>query len=65
MQRHEKYRVLLTFDDLLKNVKNAILTYNSIRFNGVDSFRRMIVNILFVFRQWRHFILYNFKTIKF
>ena len=65
MQRHEKYRVLLTFDDLLKNVKNAILTYNSRRFNGVDSFRRMIVNILFVFRQWRHFILYNFKTIKF
>ena len=65
MQRHEKYRVLLTFDDLLKNAKNAILTYNSRRFNGVDSFRRMIVNILFVFRQWRHFILYNFKTIKF
>ena len=65
MQRHEKYRVLLTFDDLLKNIKNAILTYNSRRFNGVDSFRRMIVNILFVFRQWRHFILYNFKTIKF
>ena len=34
--KHEKYRVLLTFDDLLKNVKNAVLTYNLTHFKGVD-----------------------------
>ena len=28
MVKHEKYRVLLAFDDLSKNVKNDILTYN-------------------------------------
>ena len=28
MAKHYKYRVLLTFDDLMKNVKNTILTYN-------------------------------------
>ena len=37
--KHEKYRVLLTFDGLSKNVKNAILTYNSTHFKGVDSFK--------------------------
>ena len=36
MAKHEKYRVLPTFDDLSKNVKNVILTYNSTRFKGVD-----------------------------
>ena len=36
MAKHKKYRVLLTFDDLSKNVKNAILTYSSTRFVGVD-----------------------------
>ena len=30
--KHGKYRVPLTFEDLSKNVKNAILTYNSTRF---------------------------------
>ena len=34
--KHEKYRVLLKFDDLSKNFKKAILTYNSTRFKGVD-----------------------------
>ena len=29
MAKHEKYIVLVTYDDLSKNVKNAILTYNS------------------------------------
>ena len=27
MTKHEKYKVLLTFDGLSKNVKNAVLTY--------------------------------------
>ena len=36
MAKHEKYRVLITFHDLLKSVKNAILTYNSTHFKGVD-----------------------------
>ena len=57
MAKHEKFRVLLTFDDLSKNVKNAILTYNSTRFKDVDKkllnicSLRMIVNILLVIRQ--------------
>ena len=37
MAKDEKYRVLLTFDDLSKHVKNAILTYNSICFKGIDN----------------------------
>ena len=32
MGKQEKNRVLLTSDDLLKNVRNAILTYNARRF---------------------------------
>ena len=36
MGKHEKYRVLLTFNCLSKNVKKAILTYNSTRFNRID-----------------------------
>ena len=34
--KHENYRVLLTFDDLSKNVKNTTLTYKWTRFKGVD-----------------------------
>ena len=37
MTKHEKHKVLLTFDDLLNKVKNAILTCNSTRFKGVDT----------------------------
>ena len=37
MAKDEKYRVLLTFDDLSKHVKNAILTYNSTCFKGIDN----------------------------
>ena len=36
MAKHGKYRILLTFDDLLKNVKKAILNCKSTRFKGVD-----------------------------
>ena len=36
MAKHERCRVLLTFDDLSKNVKNAILTHNSTRFKDAD-----------------------------
>ena len=31
------YRVLLTFHDLSKNVRNAILTNNSARFKEIDN----------------------------
>ena len=37
MVKHEKHSVLLTFDDLSKNVKNAILAYNSTRFIAIDN----------------------------
>ena len=36
MGKHEKYRILLTFNCLSKNVKKAILTYNSTRFKRID-----------------------------
>ena len=37
MAKHENYRVLLTFDNLSKNVKNAILAYNSTHFKEIDN----------------------------
>ena len=36
MAKHEKYRVFLTFDDLSKNVKDAILADNSTLFKDID-----------------------------
>ena len=35
--KHEKYRLLLTFNDLLKNNRNVVLTYNSTCLKEVDS----------------------------
>ena len=39
MAKNEKYRdtVLVRFDELSKNVKNAILAYNSTRFKEIDN----------------------------
>ena len=57
MNKNKKYRVLLTFDCLSKNVKNAILTYNSAQFKETDQkllsncLSRMIVNTMFVIRE--------------
>ena len=34
--KHEKYRVLLIFDDLSKKVKNNILAYDSTLFKEID-----------------------------
>ena len=67
MRKHENYRVLLTFDFLSKNVKNAVLVYNSTRFRGIDKkllnncfMLKMLANILFAIGQRR-----RFKIIKF
>lgn len=58
MGKHENYRVLLTFDFLSKNAKNAVLVYNSTRFRGIDKkllnncfVPQNIVNILFFIRE--------------
>lgn len=34
--KYENYSVLLTFDDLSKNVKDTILAYNLTRFKGIE-----------------------------
>ena len=67
MGKHENYRVLLTFDFLSKNVKNAVLVYNSTRFRGIDKkllnncfMLKMLANILLAIGQRR-----RFKIIKF
>ena len=67
MGKHENYRVLLTFDFLSKNVKNAVLVYNSTRFKGIDKkllnncfMLKMLASILFAIGQRR-----RFKIIKF
>ena len=68
MGKHENYRVLLTFDFLSKNVKNAVLVYNSTRFRGIDKkllnncfMLKMLANILFAIGQQRRFKIIKFS----
>ena len=62
-----KYRALLTFDCLSKNVKNDILTCNLTSFKRIDWNRlsnclsRMIANVLFIITQWHHSVLYGYS----
>ena len=57
MKKNKKFRVLLASDCLSKNVKNAVLTYNSTQFKETDKkllsncLSQMIVNIVFLIRQ--------------